>query len=435
MSAEPESNPPAPAGHIDGYVCLLDTLDGLIASCDRSDRRLALLVIDLSSLDMLVSKLGYRRINEILDYVQDRLSEIKRPSDVLTRVSAKRFALIIPDLKFNAMVELLVNKIVKTLDGLRFHTAMEATVYPKTGVAVYPDNGATAEQLLLGADTAAEAVYGTKNWLVHAGSTEQLRIGRLRDLEAELEKAFRQSCFELRYQPKVALETGRMYGAEALIRWNHPQHGLIAPDLFVPIMEKNFLLQEITLWILNTALHQSVSIRERYPDFTISVNLSPALLMNPELAELVVRALRIWNIPPPMLILEITETSAMVNQELSQRTLQRLSEHGILLSIDDFGTGYSSYSYLQQVPVHELKIDKSFINTLLHDSSSERLVSSMIRLGQDLGIAVLAEGIETVAVSRRLLELGCRYGQGYLFARPMPAAELLQWTVSPEGET
>ena len=236
-----------------------------------------------------------------------------------------------------------------------------------------------------------------------------------------------QSGFELYYQPKVNLVSHQLYGAEALLRWNHPKHGFISPDLLVPLIEKSHLLQEITLWILNTALHQSKLMRERSPGFRIAVNLSPDLLASPDLVELVTRALRIWNTEPQLLILEVTETSMMVNQEVAEKNLQQLSEVGVLLSIDDFGTGYSSYSYLQKLPVQELKIDMSFITDLLVDNNSECLVRSMINLGRDFGINVLAEGIETPEVMEQLVNMGCQYGQGYLIAKPMTVAKMLEW--------
>jgi EAL domain-containing protein (putative c-di-GMP-specific phosphodiesterase class I)/GGDEF domain-containing protein len=427
MAGEQESESPVTTGSMSGYVNLIDTLESAIVSCDGQDRRMALLVIDLSRLEVLNTVLGYKKTSQILEAVQAKLLEIKRPSDIFSRINNHRFALIIPDLKFSSMVDLAVNKIIESLDGLRLLTGMETTFYPKTGVALYPDHGHTAEELLLGADIASQASHDVNSWVVHAGSSQHKDIHMSKLLEAEMESAFMQSSFELYYQPKVNLVSRQIYGAEALIRWSHPEHGRVSPELLVPLIEKSYLLQEITLWILNTALHQSMLMRERSPDFKIAVNLSPGLLDSPDLIELVKRALRIWNTDPKLLILEVTETSIMVNQDVSQRNLQQLSDMGVLLSIDDFGTGYSSYSYLQQLPVKELKIDMSFVTDLLADRSNEYLVKSMINLGMDFGINVLAEGIETSEVLERLVEMGCQYGQGYFIGKPMPAAKMLEW--------
>ena len=427
MAGEPKSEYHVASENMTGYLGLMDALEEVILSCDADDKRMALLVIDLSRIEMLNTVVGYRKTDQILDAVQARLLEIKRPSDIISRINNHRFALIIPDLKFSSMIDLAVNKIIEGLDGLRSFTGIDATISPKIGVALYPDHGHTAEELLLGADTASQASHDVNNRVVHAGSPQYKEIHRNKLLEAEMESAFMQSGFELYYQPKVNLVSRQLYGAEALIRWSHTEHGRISPDLLVPLIEKSHLLQEITLWILNTALHQSLLMREQSPDFRIAVNLSPQLLDSPDLVELVKRALRIWKTDPQLLILEVTETSIMVNRDASQRNLQQLSELGVLISIDDFGTGYSSYSYLQQLPVQELKIDKSFVTDLLADNSNEFLVSSMINLGKDFGINVLAEGIETAEVMEHLTEMGCKYGQGFHIAQPMPLAEMLEW--------
>ena len=427
MAGKTKADCPAALENMPGYIGLLDILDSAIASCVSQDRRMALLMIDLSRIEMLNPVLGYRKTSHILDAVQTKLLDIKRPSDILSRVSDHRFALIIPDLKFSTMIDLAVNKIIESIGGLRSFTGMEISIYPSTGVALFPDNGRTAQELLLGADTAAQATPGANTWTVHAGSSHHEKIYQSKLLEPDIEPTFMQSGYELYYQPKVDLVSHQLYGAEALLRWNHPKHGFISPDLLVPLIEKSHLLQEITLWILNTALHQSKLMRERSPGFRIAVNLSPDLLASPDLVELVTRALRIWNTEPQLLILEVTETSMMVNQEVAEKNLQQLSEVGVLLSIDDFGTGYSSYSYLQKLPVQELKIDMSFITDLLVDNNSECLVRSMINLGRDFGINVLAEGIETPEVMEQLVNMGCQYGQGYLIAKPMTVVKMLEW--------
>jgi EAL domain-containing protein (putative c-di-GMP-specific phosphodiesterase class I) len=325
------------------------------------------------------------------------------------------------------MADLAATKIIESLDGLRKLTRMHTSIHPTIGIALFPEHGHSAEDLLMEAENILQAAHQANTRVMHAGGTRSQEITRNKVLETELEAAFMNSQFELYYQPKVNLQTHQIYGAEALIRWQHPEHGFISPAIMIPITEKSRLLQEITMWILNTALNQSRMMRARSPDFRIAVNISPQLLGSPELVELVSRALRIWDIDPRMLILEITETSIMVNEEVAQQNLRQLSTAGVMLSIDDFGTGYSSYSYLQQLPIQEMKIDKSFITTLLTETNNERLVRSMITLGKDLGIKVLAEGIETEETQQKLIDMGCQYGQGFLISRPIPANEMLAW--------
>ncbi len=435
MSALTSPDSTATPAERQGYGALLDKLDNVLAGQRGRDGQIALLLIDLSATEMLVPAIGYRKICEILDAVQRQLEGIKRPQDILSRVDNHHFGLIISDLKFAAMADLAANKIIESLDGLRGLTGMHTSIQPTIGIVLFPEHGQSAEDLLMEAENTVQAAHQANMRIMHAGGSHNQLITRNKVLEAELESAFMNSQFELYYQPKVNLQTHQLYGAESLIRWQHPEHGFIAPDIMIPIIEKSRLLQEITLWILNTALNQSRLMREHSPDFRIAVNISPQLLDSPELVELVSRALRIWDIDPQLLILEITETSIMVNEEIAQQNLRQLSEAGVMLSIDDFGTGYSSYSYLQQLPVQEMKIDKSFITTLLTEKNNERLVKSMITLGKDLGINVLAEGIETPEIQQQLIDMGCQYGQGFLISRPLPATKIVEWLDATDWNT
>jgi EAL domain-containing protein (putative c-di-GMP-specific phosphodiesterase class I) len=418
----PESGP-----RTSDYNSLLDKLDGVLENCRTQASPFALLVIDLSRITALIPVLGYRKTEQALSEVEARLMEIKRPADILERITDFRFALIIPDLKFASMAELAANKITESLHGLHEFTGLDTTINPGTGIALFPEHAETADKLLLEAETSTQIALEQNFHSMLAGGDNNKQIHINRKLGADLESAFRKSQLELYYQPKVNLDSGHLYGAEALIRWQHPDYGFVSPDVMVPIIERSHLMGEITLWILNTALNQANSMRRLSPNFRIAVNLSPELLHDPDLVELIERSLRIWDTRPEHLILEITETSMMENLEKSLVTLQRLNEIGVLLSIDDFGTGYSSFSYLQKLPVHELKIDRSFITDMLTDNNSKRVVSAMIKLGAEFGMNVLAEGIETNEVHERLAEMGCEYGQGFHIARPMPYRTMLLW--------
>ncbi len=282
------------------------------------------------------------------------------------------------------------------------------------------------------AEISTQLALEQNHHVMMAGGNCNRQIHFNRKLCVELESAFRKSELEMYYQPQLNLVSGILHGAEALLRWQSPVHGPISPEILIPIIEKSHLMSEITLWILNTALNQACSMRQMSPGFRIAVNLSPALLHDPDLVDLVERSLRIWNTRPEDLILEVTETSMVDDMEKSLETLHRLNDLGVLLSIDDFGTGYSSFSYLQKMPVHELKIDRSFISSMLPGGNSERVVSAIIKLGKEFGIRVLAEGIETTKVYKRLVEMGCEYGQGYHIARPMSFRDMLSWMGSVE---
>ena len=427
MTGPTHADHPVSDSRTSDYSSLLDKLDRVLEDCRTKASPMALLIIDLSRITRLTPILGYRKTEQVLSAVEARLMGIKRPADILVRITDFRFALIVPDLKFASMAELAANKITESLNGLHEFTGMDTTINPATGIALYPEHAETAEQLLLEAETSTLIALKQNIHAKVAGGDSNRQIHLNMKLGADMESAFRKSALELYYQPKVSLGSGHLYGAEALIRWQHPEHGFVSPDVLVPIIEKSHLMGEITLWILNTALNQANSMRRLSADFRISVNLSPELLLDPDLVELVERSLRIWNTRPDHLILEVTETSMMHNMDKSLHTLQRLNEVGVLLSIDDFGTGYSSFSYLQQLPAHELKIDRSFITGMLGDNNGERVVNAMINLGRELGMHVLAEGIETKEVYERLVEMGCEYGQGFHIARPMPHRTMLLW--------
>ena len=432
MPIHPETASTTSVSVITGCAGFLDTLDNALISANNLNRRMGLLFIDLSHVNMLNTRIGYRKVSEVLDSVHSILADIKRPSDLLERIDENRFALILPDIKFPAVIDLAVNKVHESLDGLRGLTGLETTIYPKTGIALYPEHGKSAEELLLEADTAAQAAHISGSNVMHAGSDECLKINQSKLIESDFESAFMNSEFELYYQPKVDIASREIYGAEALIRWKHKDLGKVNPELLVQVIERGPLLQDVTLWTLNTALNQSSVMREKFPGFKIAVNLSPGLLSSPDLVELVLQSLKTWEVPHDSLILEVTETAMIADHKAAIENLQKLSDAGIMMSIDDFGTGYSSYSYLQQFPVNELKIDKSFIQSLLTETSSEKLVGSMIALGKDFGLSVLAEGIETVEVLDRLVELGCEYGQGYLIAKPMPIEDMTEWLDKPD---
>jgi EAL domain-containing protein (putative c-di-GMP-specific phosphodiesterase class I) len=251
-------------------------------------------------------------------------------------------------------------------------------------------------------------------------------------LEQDLESSISSSELELQYQPKANLNTQHMTGAEALVRWHHPELGILGPGRFMPVAENCRMLLPVTLWTLNTALHQATEIRSRFPSFRIAVNLSAKLLDDPDLVEIVNQALRTWDTEPQYLVLEITESAMMRNPAACMKNLERLNDLGVHLSIDDFGTGYSSFSYLKRMPVRELKIDQSFIRNILDNNNDAQIVQAIINLGRQFNLRVVAEGIESRAVLDRLIEMGCEYGQGYLIARPLDFKQLLRWIEASE---
>jgi EAL domain-containing protein (putative c-di-GMP-specific phosphodiesterase class I) len=246
-------------------------------------------------------------------------------------------------------------------------------------------------------------------------------------LLGELRQAIDRDEFELDYQPKANLHSGQVEGVEALVRWRHPERGLIPPDDFIPLAEQTGIIKPLTAWVLDTALRQCREWRRDGLDLTVAVNLSVRNLLDAHLPETVGDLLRQHELPPTALELEITESTIIADQVRAQDVVTRLSRMGISLSIDDFGTGYSSLAYLKDLPVSELKIDRKFVGSMTEDGDDAFIVRSTIDLARNLGLQVVAEGVETEEVWDQLALLGCDVAQGYYLARPLPADELTTW--------
>jgi EAL domain-containing protein (putative c-di-GMP-specific phosphodiesterase class I) len=246
-------------------------------------------------------------------------------------------------------------------------------------------------------------------------------------LAAELRRAIDDGLLEVFYQPKVSVSTGEVVGAEALVRWLHPRHGLLLPDEFIPLAESTGLIHPLTAFVLGAGLRQAAAWRTRGIDLNIAVNISARNLLDDDLPGNVAALLAAADVRPAALTLEITEDSIIVDPQRSLAVLGQLHADGIRLAIDDFGTGYSSLSYLKQLPVDEVKIDKSFVMNMALDESDATIVRSTIDLGHNLGLSVVAEGVETVEAFDQLLQGGCDIAQGYLFSRPVPAVAFERW--------
>jgi diguanylate cyclase (GGDEF)-like protein len=404
-----------------------DALADAITESAKGQSRLALLIINVDRLHTLNIAHGFSQADLLIRQLANRLNGAKRKQDIAGRISADEFALILPDLPSAHVAELAANKIIKSFEKNVDVNNVSIKAKATAGIAICADENVTAEQLLLQADSAIRlARKKHRRYLVaelHPNENDDSK----RDLSQDLEDAIANSQLELYYQPKINLNTRLLCGAEALVRWVHPDKGVIEPDSFIPLAERGSSIVPLTLWTLNCALHQTKTIREIWPDFRIAVNLSAGLLDDDDLVELVLRALHTWNMPAGQLVLEITESAVMQNRETSLDNLMQLHEHGIAMSIDDFGTGYSSLAYLKRLPVSELKIDKSFIKQLANSKADTHIVQAIIDVGQNFGLDVLAEGIESAEVIDRLVAMGCQYGQGYWFSRPLTYRNFLNW--------
>jgi EAL domain-containing protein (putative c-di-GMP-specific phosphodiesterase class I) len=295
------------------------------------------------------------------------------------------------------------------------------------GIAIYPDHGRDAQTLIQRADVAMyEAKRDGFNYVFYDDSAHDYDVASL-TLVAELRRAISERELVLYYQPKAALESGEVTSVEALIRWMHPERGLVLPDSFIPLAQETSLIGPLTLYVIEEALRQSRAWLEQGIELQVAVNLSTRNLLDRSFPTQVADLLRRWDVKPNALELEVTESSMLANPKRAQDVLRELSELGIRLSIDDFGTGYSSLSYLRELPVDEIKIDRSFVMGMAAEAGDAVIVRSTVDLGRNLGLEVVAEGVETIEHWECLRELGCNIAQGYYLSRPVPADELSDW--------
>jgi diguanylate cyclase len=296
------------------------------------------------------------------------------------------------------------------------------------GLSVFPLHGTDADELLKHANTALSMAKRRSTTLeIYSDAAAALHVSRRRlALLGQLRQAILRHELVVHYQPKADVSSHRVVGLEALVRWKHPKLGLVGPDEFIPLAERTGLVRQITEYVLDEALRQLAEWRESGIDISVAVNLSARDLQDEDLPNRVARRLAQWGVPGRMLCLEVTETGVMEDTARAVEVLGRLRDLHVSLAIDDYGTGYSSLTYLTRLPVHEIKIDKSFIQNMLEDESDQIVVRSTIDLARSLGFHVVAEGVENAEQWRLLSSLGCRYVQGYLIGRPQPASEDLR---------
>jgi len=385
----------------------------------------AVLFIDLDDFKTVNDSLGHDAGDELLVLAAHRIASGLRPSDTAARFGGDEFAVLLEragEQEAATTAEQILTSLAAPFD---IHDR-EVFVHASIGVAVSDGSDPTA--MLRNADIAmyrAKATgkrrYDTYRSDMHADAVRRL------ELHADLERGLDRNEFRAHYQPIVNLESGRIVSFEALVRWQHPQRGLLTPRDFVPLAEETGLIEPLGEWILREASRQATAWRASFdPTLTLAVNLATRQVLTGTLLDIVEDALRTSGLDAECLTLELTENALFADLEAAARTLKSLRRIGVRVAIDDFGTGYSSLAYLQQFPVDVLKIDRSFVLGLLDPTRSPTLVSMIVELARNLGATTVAEGIEELGQLRRLRELGCTLGQGYLFARPLAATDVEQ---------
>ena len=406
---------------------LQDRLQQAVFSARRENRRIAVLLIDLDRFKDVNDAFGHHYGDLLLKEVGDRLQHALRESDTVARLGGDEFAVILSSCLEVEDAKLAAVKILKALDEPFIIEQQNLRVAGSIGVVVHPDHGEDVNTLLRRADV---AMYAAKRegdgYSMHGTDQEEASASRLK-LSAQLRDGIRLGELELYYQPKVGLRTRELKGVEALVRWNHPEQGLVVPDAFIPLAEQTGLIKPLSRWVVETALHQWREWHRRGLELTVAFNLSMRNLHDPHLPDMLEELLQGFHLPPGALQAEITETVLMTNATRTLDVVTRLSNLGVQLSIDDFGTGYSSLAYLKRLPVRELKIDKSFVHDMAANENDMVIVRSTIDLGHSLDMKVTAEGVETPEAWDRLDALGCDLAQGYYMARPMPVAAFESW--------
>jgi len=392
-----------------------------------SAQRVAVLFIDLDRFKDINDSLGHHIGDGLLRSVSQRLLESVRAGDTVGRLGGDEFLVVLHGLDHIEEVTHIVNERLAPrvraphlVDGAELHVSCSV------GVALYPDDGADADVLMKNADAAmyqAKADGKDTVRFFNAAMTERARTRVA--LDAQLRRALALEQLELHYQPRMDARTGVIVGAEALIRWAHPQHGLVPPAHFIPLAEDTGLIVPIGEWVINQACRQMQAWRTAgLGSIVVSVNISARQLRGDFLLDSVSAALARHAVEPGCLELELTESLVMDNAERTLEQMRALRALGVLLSIDDFGTGFSSLAYLNRFPINKLKIDRTFVRDLLTSPTDRAITRAVINLGHTIGLTVVAEGVETHAIAQDLRDSGCDELQGYLFGRPMPAAEL-----------
>jgi diguanylate cyclase (GGDEF)-like protein len=369
----------------------------------------------------------------LLEQLGERLGSALRSSDTIARLGGDEFAILLPTAAYEEARQ-ISQRLLQLLEQPFALGGLQLEIDASIGIALSPDHGSDADTLLRRADVAMYvAKRGNSGYALYTADRDQHSPMRLA-LVAELRRAIETDELSLYFQPKVRMDTGKVTCAEALVRWQHPRHGMLNPDLFVPIAEQTGLIRPLSRWVLDAALRQVSRWRQDGLDLSVAVNLSMRNLHDPEIADMIRRRLLRWGVPPSSLTIEITESSLMADAARAMDVLNRLRAMGVGVSIDDFGTGYSSLAYLKRLPVHELKIDRSFVAHMATDENDAAIVRSTIGLAHELGLSVVAEGVEDQETWDVLANAGCDVAQGYFISRPLPPLVLGEWLASAAWE-
>ncbi|MEV0900415.1 EAL domain-containing protein [Actinoplanes sp. NPDC049802] len=414
---------------------LADEIENELRLAEQDDSAVGLLLLDLNKFKEVNDTLGHHAGDLLLKEVAARLSRAVRSTDTVARLGGDEFAVLMPEIYSPGHCAEIGRRLLESLEGPAELDGVTVDISGSIGAAVYPLHSASGTELLQHADIAMYDAKRNRLGIAVYDPRADRRSERELGLIGELRQAVEQDELVLHYQPKVATGTGRVVGVEALVRWQHPVRGLLQPGDFIPQAEENEIIVPLTDRVLGMALDQHRCWRATGTVLPVAVNVPTVCLLDEAFPDRVITALGAHDVPAGMLTLEITETSIITDPVRAGSVLTRLREIGVRLSVDDFGTGYSSMSYLQNMPLHELKIDRSFIRTVAGSHGGTAIVRAVLELARALDLEVVAEGVEDEAALTLLGDLGCASAQGYHISRPVRPADLIAWLGRPALES
>ncbi len=397
----------------------------VIVSAERTGSAAAVLLADLDRFREVNDTLGHHIGDRLIAAVGARLRDQLREMDTVARLGGDEFAVLLPRLSGVDDALVVADRLISSLRSPFFVDGIVLEVDVSVGVALFPDHGPDVARLLQCADVAMYAAKSEHLGVAVYDADLDVNTPSRLALYGELRRAIEEDQLTLHYQPKVELVSGRITGVEALVRWDHPERGLLQPDEFITVAEQTGLIRPMTMRLLATALRDCRQWRSAGHQLTVAVNLSVRNLLDEELTTEIAELLSSLRLPPSALELEITETTAMVDPARAMLVLNQLQRLGVGLALDDYGTGHSSLAYLDELPVDTLKIDQSFVHAMDGSAHDTTIVRSTIDLARNLGLRVVAEGVDTEVALRQLAELGCDAAQGFWLAGPVPAADVL----------
>jgi len=416
-----------PLTDLPNIALFYDRVEQAIFSADAQNQLIFVLLIEIENFKDVYDTLGRSSSDLVLKQTSARLKGVSRERDAIAKIDSNVFGFLSTNIVSLTLVERFAQVIQQVMEPPFIINRLKVSVHTNIGITYFPDHGDDVDTLVQRAGVALHmAQLSSKSYCIYEPSFDKYSPKRL-TLISELRNAIKRDQLELFYQAKVSIQTGRLSGAEALVRWNHLTHGAISPDEFIPMAEYTRNIKYVTLWVLQRAFRDCADWHEQGIDIKISVNLSSQDLHDPELPDLIAGIAASTAVKPEWIILEITEGSVMNDPESALEIMERLHSMGYQFAIDDFGTGYSSLAYLRKMPLTELKIDRSFIMDIMSSENDAIIVKATINLAHNLGFQITAEGVESKEIMAKIKDYGCDMAQGYYLNKPLSVTDFTEW--------